>query len=98
MNALGWSRARAMRCMYDHTFKSQDEIAAETLRYATDIPGQALGYKMGELTLLSLREMARRALGSRFDIRSFHQWVVGAGELPLTVLHQNINWEFAHNR
>ncbi len=69
MNALGWSRERAMAYMKEHTLESDTQIATETLRYSTDMPGQALANKTGSLHLRNLRERARRELGDRFDIR-----------------------------
>jgi uncharacterized protein (DUF885 family) len=90
MNALGWSRERAMQYLTDHTLLSTAEVATETLRYACDIPGQALAYKMGMRKLVELREHARTALGARFDIRAFHDLVLGGGALPLPVLEQRV--------
>ena len=57
------------------------------------VPAQALGYKMGELIVLDLRKRVRQHLGSRFNIRSFHGWVLGSGELPLDVLQQHVERE-----
>lgn len=91
MNHLKWPRARAMEMMREHTLHSETEIETETLRYATDIPGQALAYKMGELRILELREQARKSLGDKFDIRRFHQAVLGSGALPMTLLEQRID-------
>jgi len=56
-------------------------------------PGQALAYKLGQLEILRLREEARQKLGSKFDLRAFHDEVVGSGPLPLDVLHTQVeNW------
>ena len=90
MNALGWSRERAMQYMRDHTFESEAQIATETLRYSSDIPGQALAYKMGSRMIRELRERTRTRLGSRFDIRRFHDAVLSHGAMPLGVLQQHV--------
>lgn len=61
-------------------------VAAETIRYSTGIPGQALGYKTGHYKLLELRERMREARGPGFDIREFHEKVLGNGATPLSAL------------
>lgn len=86
MNAQGWSRERAMAYLREHVLESETQIGTETLRYATDLPGQALAYKMGSLEFERLRRRAETALGDRFDVRAFHDLVLGSGMLPLTVL------------
>jgi uncharacterized protein (DUF885 family) len=90
MNALGWSRERAMDYMRAHTFESETQIRTESLRYSADIPGQALAYKMGSRTIQELRERMRRTHGSGFDVRRFHQAVLGHGAMPLGVLEQHV--------
>lgn len=90
MNALGWSRERAMQYMRDHTLQSDVEIATETLRYSTDIPGQALAYKMGSLRIHELRRQAAARLGAAFDLRAFHDHILSAGPMPLSVLEAHI--------
>jgi uncharacterized protein (DUF885 family) len=90
MNALGWSRERAMDYLRANTFQAEGEIATESLRYSCDIPGQALAYKMGALHIRALRERAERELGPRFDIRRFHDLVLGGGSLPLRVLEERV--------
>jgi uncharacterized protein (DUF885 family) len=91
MNALGWSREKASQFLRDHTLLSDTEIATETLRYAVDIPGQALAYKLGSNHILALRRRAKERLGPKFDIRQFHEWVIGSGSMPLGVLEQHID-------
>lgn len=90
MNALGWSRERAMEFMRAHTFESEAQIATETLRYSTDIPGQALAYKMGSRGIRELRERSRARLGARFDVRRFHDALLGQGAMPLGVLERHL--------
>jgi len=95
MNAMGWSRERAMAFLRANTFITEPQIRTETLRYSTDIPGQALAYKTGELTMLQLREQARRQLGLRFDIRAFHGWIIDSGSMTLDTLRQHVAYNIA---
>jgi uncharacterized protein (DUF885 family) len=90
MHALGWSREQAAAFMGDHILESETQIATETLRYATDLPAQALAYKMGSRHIAELRRRAEAALGERFDVRRFHDAVLGSGSLPLAVLEAHI--------
>jgi uncharacterized protein (DUF885 family) len=92
MNALGWSLEQARQYMRAHTIMSEAEISAETVRYSTDIPAQSLAYKIGEIKMLELRMRARATLGDRFDIRDFHDAVLGSGGMPLEVLDWHVNW------
>jgi uncharacterized protein (DUF885 family) len=85
MHALGWSRERAARFMEEHTATTQANIDNEIDRYIT-WPAQALSYMIGRREIVRLRERARAALGTRFDIRSFHGVVLGQGAVPLPVL------------
>ena len=90
MNRLGWSRARARAFLAEHTLLAASEIDSETLRYAVDIPAQALAYAMGSRTIRRLRERAERRLADRFDIRRFHAAVLDHGSMPLAVLEGHI--------
>ncbi len=90
MNALGWSRERAMQYMRDHTLQSEVEIVTETLRYSTDLPGQALAYKMGALKIHELRRQAQARLGAAFDLRRFHDHILEAGPMPLSALEAHL--------
>jgi uncharacterized protein (DUF885 family) len=73
----------------EHTAMDDTNIASEVDRYIA-WPGQALAYKMGQLKILELRERAKKELGDKFDIRKFHDAVLGQGPLPLDVLDQQI--------
>ena len=85
-----WTRDQVVQFFHDHSSSNEASVQSETDRYIA-WPGQALGYKIGQLTILRLREQAREALGGRFDIRAFHDEVLGAGALPLDVLTQRID-------
>jgi len=84
-----WSREQAMKYLADRTALSLHEVRTETDRYIA-WPGQALAYKMGELTIRKLRGDAEQALGARFDVRGFHDAVLANGPVPLGVLEQQI--------
>lgn len=92
MNALGWTREQAMDYMKRNTFESDTQIGTETLRYAVDIPAQALAYKMGSSRIWELRRKAERELGGKFDVRRFHEAVIGSGAMPLSVLEKHVDW------
>jgi uncharacterized protein (DUF885 family) len=92
MNALGWSRERAMDYMREHTLESEEQIRTESLRYAVDMPGQALAYKMGSRGFRELRAKAQQALGSRFDVRKFHDAVLMSGSMPMRTLETHVDW------
>jgi uncharacterized protein (DUF885 family) len=89
MHAMGWSRDKAVQFMMDNTALSELNINNEIDRYI-NWPGQATAYKIGELRIRALRESAESRLGERFDIRGFHDTVLGAGAIPLTVLSRRI--------
>ena len=85
LHAMGWSRDRAIQFMVDHTALAENNIANEVDRYLA-MPGQALAYKLGQLELLRLRAGAQDQLGDRFDIRAFHDTVLGQGAVGLPTL------------
>lgn len=87
LHALGWTRQQAIDFMVEHTALGENNIANEVDRYIS-YAGQALAYKLGQMELLRLRAEARSRQGSRFDIRRFHDAVLGEGALPLPVLRQ----------
>jgi uncharacterized protein (DUF885 family) len=97
IHAKGWTRDQAIKFMLDNSAMGKTDATAEVERYIA-IPGQALAYKLGQLKILELRAKAREALGDRFDIREFHEQVLGTGALPLTVLETKINNWIASKR
>lgn len=96
MHVLGWTRDRAVACLRDHTGLSRHAIDYEVDRYI-GWPGQALGYKVGEIRIRELRARAERVLGAKFDLRAFHDAVLLAGAMPLDRLEERIDrWIQAH--
>lgn len=92
MHWKGWSRAQAEACFFDNTALAPHNIRTEVERYIS-WPGQALAYKIGEMKILELRKKAKAELGDEFDIRGFHDAVLGNGGIPLTILDEQItNW------
>ena len=85
----GWSRQQAIDFMAGNSALALHNIIAEVDRYIS-WPGQALGYKMGELAIRDLRARAEQRLGDAFDVRAFHDVVLGSGEVPLDVLEENV--------
>ena len=92
MNALGWPRSKAIEYMRERLLETEVQIGTETLRYSTSMPGQALAYKMGSARIWELRRQAERELGPKFDLRRFHEAVLGSGSLPLSVLERHVAW------
>lgn len=90
MHALGWSRDRAIQFFREHTGKSDLDIGVEVDRYIV-WPGQALGYKIGQLKIRELRTHAERRLGERFDLRAFHDVVLEQSALPLEILERRVH-------
>ena len=84
-----WSRAQMIDYFHAHTGLDEATVQAETDRYIA-WPAQALGYKVGQSEILKLRSPAQAALGSRFDYRSFHDEILGAGPLPMDVLEMRV--------
>ncbi|WP_042151922.1 MULTISPECIES: DUF885 family protein [unclassified Pseudoalteromonas] len=89
MHMFGWSREQAMNFMKDNTALSLHNVKTETDRYIS-WPGQALSYKIGELTIKRLRKEAEESLGDKFDVREFHHQILKNGSVPLSILEQQI--------
>jgi len=90
VHAKGWTRQQMMDFLASHTALSLHEVETETDRYIS-WPAQALAYKIGELKIKELRRRAEKALGSRFEVREFHDAVLLSGSVPLNVLEQQID-------
>ena len=84
-----WARAQAIRYLVEECDQTEDFAANEVLRYMA-LPGQALGYKLGELTILELRAKAAMRLGARFNLRAFHDTILEEGHLPMNMLRQRM--------
>jgi uncharacterized protein (DUF885 family) len=98
MHAMRWDRQKAVDFMKANTAKSENDIGVEVDRYIS-WPGQALAYKIGQRKILELADRARAALSEKFDIRAFHDAVLGSGALPLDVLERQIDaWIAARRR
>ena len=86
----GWTRQQAIDFFKDNAAKAEHDIVNEIDRYIGN-PGQALAYKIGQLKILTLRARAERELGADFDIRAFHDQLLGAGALPLDLLERRMD-------
>ena len=89
IHAFGWTRQEAIDYMASNTAKTKNDIQVEIDRYIA-WPGQALAYKIGELKIIELRSRAEEELGDNFNIRDFHDIVLGSGAVPLDVLEKHI--------
>jgi uncharacterized protein (DUF885 family) len=89
LHLLGWSREQAIDYMLAHTVLSREGATSEVDRYIIN-PGQATAYMTGRLEILRLRDEAKRRLGDRFDIRAFHDRVLGVGRVPLPFLRAEV--------
>lgn len=97
IHSRGWTKEQAVAFMRDNSALTDANIDAEVNRYIS-WPGQALGYKVGELRIRALRARAEEALGPRFDLRAFHDVLLGQGAVPLDVLETQINDWIANQR
>jgi len=89
MHSLGWTREQAIDYFKANAAKTEHDITVEVDRYIV-WPGQALAYKVGELKIKELRAYAQKELGDRFDVRAFHDQVLGNGAVPLDLLEKNV--------
>ena len=85
-----WTRQQMVDYFHDHSAIDETNVQAEVDRYIA-WPGQALGYKMGQMKILELRAKAKSELGPKFDLKAFHDTVVDGGALPMDVLEQRVN-------
>ena len=90
MHHKRWTREQAIAYMSEQTGSAESDVIAEIERYIT-WPGQALGYKLGMLKILSLREQAKTQLGDKFNLADFHDVVLLGGAVPMVVLERNVN-------
>lgn len=90
IHAMGWPREQAIDYMLSNSGMSRTDATAEVERYIAN-PAQALSYKIGSLTIQKLRRKAEAQLGAKFDIRAFHDQVLGSGALPLPILEAKID-------
>ena len=97
IHAKGWSRARAIQYFQDTLGYSEPEARAQIERYMV-WPGQALGYKIGALKIMELRQRAQAALGEKFSLPKFHEIVLGEGTLPLAVLEAKVDKWIAESK
>jgi len=97
MHWKGWTREQAEACFFENSALAPRNIKTEVERYIS-WPGQALAYKIGELKIIELRDRATKALGDKFDLRSFHDTVLKDGGMPLDLLEAKIDrWIFEEN-
>jgi len=90
LHAKGWSEEQAVQYFLANSPTTEPQARSEVRRYMV-LPGQATAYKIGMLKIQELRRKAEAALGSRFDVRAFHDVVLGGGSMPLTMLEQRID-------
>jgi uncharacterized protein (DUF885 family) len=90
LHAKGWTEEQAIAYFKEKTPIAEEAIVSEVRRYLV-LPGQATAYKIGMLKILELRENAKQTLGDQFDIRGFHDTVLGGGAMPLAILERRVN-------
>jgi len=87
LHHYGWSREQAMKYMETHTILAPSDVVTEVERYCV-LPGQACSYKVGQLAILKRRAELQAALGSNFDMRTFHRCLLAGGAIPVDMLTQ----------
>jgi uncharacterized protein (DUF885 family) len=97
VHRYGWSRQQAIDYLASHTALSTHEVETEVDRYLS-WPGQALAYKLGELTIRRMRAESERELGTRFDIKKFHSMILGLGSVPLPELEAQVRTFIAQQK
>ena len=97
IHSKGWTRDQSIEYMLSHSGMGRTDATAEVERYIA-IPSQATAYKIGALTIQRLRKKAQDALGPKFDIREFHEQVLGSGALPMNILGAKIDRWIASKR
>jgi len=97
LHAKGWTREQAIRFMLDNSTMAESDVVSEVERYIA-WPGQALGYKVGDLRIQGLRHKAEQALGPKFDLRDFHREVLSDGAVPMDVLEAKVDRWIAARR
>jgi uncharacterized protein (DUF885 family) len=90
LHARGWSEDQAVKYFLDNSATTEAQARSEIRRYMV-LPGQATSYKIGMMKIQELRRKAESALGTRFDIRGFHDTILGGGAMPLTMLEQRVD-------
>jgi uncharacterized protein (DUF885 family) len=91
MHALGWSRQQAINYLAENTPMSMHSITEEIDRYVASMPGQALSYMIGRIEIERMRQEAEHAMGDRFDVKAFHDTVLGSGAVPLETLDRMVS-------
>jgi uncharacterized protein (DUF885 family) len=90
LHAKGWSEAKAIAYFKENSAITGEQAKSEVRRYLT-LPGQATGYKIGMLKIQELRALAEQQLGDKFDIKAFHDVILGGGALPMVILERRVN-------
>ena len=90
LHARGWTQEQAVQYFFDNSAIPEGAVRSEVRRYLT-FPGQATSYKVGMIKIQELRARAAEALGDDFDIRGFHDVVLGGGALPMPLLEQRVD-------